>query len=98
MDTRRVYPRFAIASLLGNVAFLASWGVVLMRPSGWQVVGPLLLLMFLVLRVGGMWFFASKHPPEERPRMRRTATFTTVLALIAVGIWVYTVLQGPRGF
>lgn len=98
VDTRRVYPRFAIASLLGNVAFLASWGVVLMRPSGWQVVGPLLLLMFLVLRVGGMWLFASRHPEEERPRMRRTATLTTVLALIAVGIWVYTVLQGPRGF
>ncbi|WP_226994046.1 hypothetical protein [Myxococcus hansupus] len=70
----------------------------LMRPTGWQVIGPILLCLFLVLRVGGMWFFASKHPPEEQPRMRRTATFTTVLALIAVGIWVYTVLQGPRGF
>ncbi|WP_426756498.1 hypothetical protein [Myxococcus sp. Y35] len=97
MDTRRAYPRFAIASLLGNIAFLASWAVVLMRPSGWQVIGPILLGLFLVLRVGGMWLFASRHPVEERPRMRRTATFTTVLALIAVGIWVYTVLSGPRG-
>ncbi len=93
-----MYPRFAAASLLGNIAFLASWAVVLMRPSGWQVVGPFLLGLFLVLRVGGMWLFASRHPEEERPRMRRTATFTTLLALVAVGIWVYTVLRGPRGF
>ena len=95
MDPRRTYPRFAIASLLGNICFIAAWAAVLMRPSGWQVVGPVMLVAFLVLRVGGMWLYASRQT-EGRQQARRTAIFTTVLALVAVGLWVVTVLRGPR--
>lgn len=95
MDPRRTYPRFALASLLGNLCFLAAWAVALMRPAGWQVVGPVLLVAFLVLRVGGMWLYASRQT-EGSARARRTAMFTTVLALVAVGLWVFTVLRGPR--
>ncbi|WP_253993581.1 hypothetical protein [Myxococcus qinghaiensis] len=95
VDPRRAYPRFAIASLLGNVAFLASWGVVLARPSGWLVVGPILLALFVLLRVGGMWLYARQQP-EGSDRIRRAALFTTLLALVGVGLWVATALRGPR--
>ncbi|MCP3098375.1 hypothetical protein LZ198_05720 [Myxococcus sp. K15C18031901] len=95
VDPRRTYPRFAIASLLGNVAFLGSWGVLLTRPPGWLVVGVILLVAFVVLRVGGMWLYASRQT-EDIPRVRRAAIFTTVLAVVAVGLWVYTALRGPR--
>lgn len=95
VDPRRAYPRFAIASLLGNVAFLASWGVVLARPSGWLVVGPILLALFLVFRVGGMWLYARQQP-ESSDRIRRAAMFTTLLALVGVGLWVATAIRGPR--
>lgn len=95
MDPRRQYPRFAIASLVGNICFIAAWAAALMRPNGWQVVGPVMLVAFLVLRVGGMWLYASRQQ-EGAAQARRTAVFTTVLALVAVGLWVLTVLRGPR--
>ncbi|NTX10055.1 hypothetical protein FJV41_39840 [Myxococcus llanfairpwllgwyngyllgogerychwyrndrobwllllantysiliogogogochensis] len=94
MDTRRAYPRFAIASLLGNVAFLASWGVLLSRPSGWLVAGPILLALFVILRVGGMWLYARQQT-EGSPRIRRAALFTTLLAFVGVGLWVLTAVRGP---
>jgi low temperature requirement protein LtrA len=90
-----MYPRFAVAALVGNICFIAAWAAALMRPNGWQVVGPVLLVAFLVLRVGGMWLYASRQT-EGRQQARRTAVFTTVLALVAVGLWVATVLRGPR--
>lgn len=96
MDTRRAYPRYAIASLMGNLALLASWGVLLTRPNGWLIVGVLLLIAFFALRVGGMWLYATAQGEESRQRTRRAAIFTTVLAFVIVGLWVATALRGPR--
>jgi hypothetical protein len=94
VDPRRTYPRLALLSLLGNISFVASWAVLLTRPSGWHVVGPVLLVGFLVLRVGGAWFYATRGAGDPR-LMRRTAIFTSVLALLAVSLWVLTLLRGP---
>nr|WP_225937723.1 hypothetical protein [Myxococcus sp. RHSTA-1-4] len=79
---------------MGNLSLIASWAVLLTRPAGWRVVGPVLLLGFLVLRVGGAWFYASRGEGDPRI-MRRTAIFTSVLALLAVGLWLFTLLRGP---
>jgi hypothetical protein len=81
-------------SLLGNLSLVASWAVLLTRPEGWRVVGPVLLGAFLVLRVGGAWFYVSRGVGDPR-LLRRTAVFTSVLALLAVGLWVLTLLRGP---
>ncbi|WP_223639482.1 hypothetical protein [Corallococcus sp. EGB] len=81
--------------LLGNVAFIASWIVILKRPEGWQVVGPLLLALFLALRVGGVWRYAL-DTVDPTGRMKRSAILSTVLAALAVGLWGYTWLSGPR--
>ncbi|MFP2928902.1 hypothetical protein ACLESO_27625 [Pyxidicoccus sp. 3LG] len=94
MDPRRTYPRLALVSLLGNLSLVASWAVLLTRPQGWQVVGPVLLVAFLVLRVGGAWYYVSRGQADPSHR-RRTAIFTTVLAVLAVGLWVFTLLRGP---
>ncbi|WP_171450041.1 hypothetical protein [Corallococcus carmarthensis] len=81
--------------LLGNVAFIASWIVILKRPEGWQVVGPVLLALFLGLRVGGVWKYALATP-DPAGRLKRSAIFSTVLAVLAVGLWGYTWLSGSR--
>lgn len=81
--------------LLGNVAFIASWIVILKRPEGWQVVGPVLLALFLALRVGGVWKYALGNP-DPAGRVKRSAILSTVLAVLAVGLWGYTWLSGPR--
>lgn len=95
VDPRRTYPRFAVAALLGNIAFLASWGVLLSRPSGWPVVGGILITLFFVLRVGGMWLYASRQT-DTAPQARRAAIFTTLIALVGLGLWVFTAVRGPR--
>lgn len=94
MDSRRTHPRLALLSLLGNISLVASWAVLLTRPAGWQVVGPVLLVGFLVLRVGGAWFYAARQSGGSSVA-RRSALFTTALALVAVGLWVFTLLRGP---
>ncbi len=96
MDPRRAYPRLALVSLLGNLSLVASWAVLLTRPDGWRVVGPVLLVAFLVLRVGGAWFYVSRHQGDPAVA-RRTAIFTSVLAVVAVGLWFFTLLRGPGG-
>lgn len=93
MDARRTNPRLALLSLLGNISLVASWAVLLTRPAGWHVVGPVLLAGFLVLRVGGAWHFALRQSGGSSVA-RRNAVFTTVLALVAVGLWVFTLLRG----
>ncbi|MCP3136492.1 hypothetical protein [Pyxidicoccus xibeiensis] len=96
MDSRRTYPRLALVSLLGNLSLVASWAVLLTRPAGWKVVGPVLLLAFLVLRVGGAWYYVARGKADPS-LTRRTAIFTTVLAVLAVGLWLFTLLRGPTG-
>ncbi|QSQ20955.1 hypothetical protein JY651_37910 [Pyxidicoccus parkwayensis] len=94
MDLRRTQPQLALLSLLGNISLIASWAVLLTRPSGWEVVGPVLLAVFLVLRVGGAWFYALRRSGGSAVA-RRNALFTTAIAAVAVGLWVFTLLRGP---
>lgn len=95
MSTPRPNLPYPAVMLLGNVAFIASWIVILKRPEGWQVVGPVLLALFLALRVGGVWRYA-RNTPDPTGRAKRSAILSTVLALLAVGLWVFTWLSGPR--
>ncbi|MCY1032833.1 hypothetical protein OV207_15290 [Corallococcus sp. BB11-1] len=95
VSERRPSLPYPAVLLLGNVAFIAAWIVVLKRPEGWQVVGPVLLALFLVLRVGGVWRYA-KNNPDPTGRAKRSAVISTVLALLAVALWVFTLLSGPR--
>ena len=86
--------RLQLLLLLGNVAFIAAWALALTRPTGWQWIGVLLLAFFVAVRVGGMWLRARQFP-EVAGRTRRAAIFSTVVALLAVAMWVYTALRPP---
>ncbi|QRN96605.1 hypothetical protein JRI60_47710 [Archangium violaceum] len=88
------FVRLQLLLLLGNVAFIAAWAVALTRPSGWQWIGVLLLAFFVVVRVGGMWLRARKYP-DQAGRSRKAAVLSTVVAVLAVALWVYTALRGP---
>jgi hypothetical protein len=84
-----------VLMLLGNIAFIGAWALLLLRPTGWQVLGPVLLAGFFLVRVGGMWLYVSRNP-DPSGRGRRTAIATTVISLLAVGLWVLTLVRGPR--
>lgn len=96
MERIRPNPRLILLSLLGNVAFIGSWLVVLRKPAGWLPLGLGLLAVFLVLRVGGAWWQARQAPPEATAHYRRAAVITTVLAVVAVGLWAFSVVYGAR--
>ncbi|WP_338871774.1 hypothetical protein [Myxococcus stipitatus] len=95
MDPRRAYPRIAIAAFAGNLAFIGAWVVLITRTNGWLVIGPILLAVFALLRVGGMWLYAARQT-ENLERARRAAIFTTFLTLAGIGLWVFAALRGPR--
>lgn len=86
--------RLQLLLLLGNIAFIAAWALALTRPTGWQWIGVLLLAFFVAVRVGGMWVRAKQFP-DVAGRTRRAAILSTVVALLAVAMWVYTALR-PR--
>ncbi|HEX8440955.1 hypothetical protein [Archangium sp.] len=88
------FVRLQLLLLLGNVAFIAAWAVALMRPAGWQWVGVALLAFFVAVRVGGVWLRARQFP-DDTGRARRAAMLSTVVAALAVALWVYTALRGP---
>jgi hypothetical protein len=85
--------RLQLMLLLGNVAFIGAWAVALSRPAGWQWIGVFLLAVFVTLRVGGTWLRARKFP-DDAGRSRKAAQLSTVIALLAVALWVYTALRG----
>jgi hypothetical protein len=86
------YLRLQLALLFANVIFIAAWAVALIRPAGWQWMGAVLLALFVVVRVGGMWLRARKYP-DEAGRSRRAAILSTLVAVLAVALWVYTALR-----
>lgn len=86
---------FQAAFIAGNLAFLGCWVLALSRPQGWQWLGPVLLALFLLLRVGGMWTL-SLRAGDEDPLARKRAVLYTFVALAAAGFWVFTVLRGPQ--
>jgi hypothetical protein len=86
--------RLQVFLLLGNIAFIAAWAIALSRPAGWQWMGVLLLAFFVAVRVGGTWLRARQFP-DESGRSRRAAILSTVVALLAVALWVYTALRAP---
>jgi hypothetical protein len=81
--------------LLGNLAFIGAWGVTLWRPAGWKVLGLVLIVLFLLLRVGGIWWNVMRYP-DDTGRTRRSAVITTVVALLGVALWGFTVVRGTR--
>lgn len=88
------YLRLQLVLLLGNVAFIAAWAVAVSRPPGWLWIGIVLLVLFVAVRVGGMWLRATKYP-DEAGRSRRAAILSTFVAMLGVALWVYTALRGP---
>jgi len=86
------YLRLQLALLFANVVFIAAWFMALKRPAGWQWMGGALLALFVVVRVGGMWLRARKYP-DEAGRSRRAAILSTLVAVLAVALWVYTALR-----
>ena len=92
----RPAPRYPTQLLfvVGNASFIGAWAMVLTRPQGWRLLGPLLLAVFLGARVGGMWWYA-RQSTDDTGAVRRAARFTTVLALLAAALWVVTFARGP---
>jgi hypothetical protein len=88
------YLRLQLVLLLGNVAFIAAWAVLVTRPPGWLGIGIVLLALFAAVRVGGMWLRAQKYP-DPAGRSRRTAVLSTFVAVLGVALWIYTALLGP---
>ncbi len=94
MRTANIPPAaFQVVFLVGNLAFLASWVLALSQPRGWQWMGPVLLGVFLLLRVGGMWTLTLRAGAED-PLARKRAVLYTLVALAAAGFWVVTVMRG----
>lgn len=96
MQRARPNPRILLAIVLGNLAFIGSWVLVFYKPAGWLGLSLTLLLTFLVLRVGAAWWQA-RQSPDEGGLKRRAAIVTTVLAVLAVGLWAFSIVYGPRG-
>jgi hypothetical protein len=86
--------RLQLLLLLGNIAFIGAWVLALYRPTGWQWMGVLLLAFFVAIRVGGSWLRVRQFPDVAR-RTRRAAILSTVVALLAVALWIYTALREP---
>lgn len=94
MRTAQIPPAaFQVAFLAGNLAFLGSWVLALSQPRGWQWLGPALVGLFLLLRVGGMWLLTLRAGSED-PQARKRAVLYTLVALAAAGFWVVTVMRG----
>lgn len=91
----RSNPRILLAIILGNLAFIGSWVLVFYKPAGWLGLSLTLLLAFLALRVGAAWWQARQFP-DEKGIQRRAAIITTVLAVLAVGLWAFSIVYGPR--
>jgi hypothetical protein len=87
------FARLQAFLVLGNVALIAAWALVLIRPTGWQWMGPLLLAFFVLVRIGGVWTRVREAP--DGGRTRRAALLSTAIAAIAVALWLYTALLGP---
>lgn len=85
--------RLQLLMLLGNIAFIAAWAVALTRPAGWPWVGGALLASFVAIRVGGTWARVRRFP-DETGNSRRAAVLSTVIAALAVALWVFTALRG----
>jgi hypothetical protein len=92
----RTLPRYPLQLLflVGNASFIGAWVMTLTRPPGWSVLGPLLALVFLGARVGGMWWYA-RRAGDASGHLRRSAWLTTAVALLATGLWAWTFVHGP---
>jgi hypothetical protein len=72
---------------------VAALAVAMKRPTGSEWLGPVLIGLFFVLRVGSEWSYALSEPEASRVR-RRSATVSTLLALGLTGFWVYVWVYG----
>jgi len=94
MDTTRRFPPWLLgARLVGTVLLLAALVVTMKRSPGSQWLAPVLMGLFLLVRLGSEWSYALREP-EARAARRRSAIVSTLMALGLTGFWVYVWVYG----
>jgi hypothetical protein len=87
-------PRMQLLALLGNLALVGAWSLVMFRPGAWWFgVGAGLLVSFLALRIAPLW---AQARALGTPAARRIALVYTVVGLAAAALWVYSATRPPR--
>jgi hypothetical protein len=95
MDTTRRLPPWLLgARLVGTVLLIAALAVSMKRPVGSPWLGPLLIGLFFLVRVGSEWTYVLREPEASGLR-RRSAILSTLLALGLTCFWVYIWVTGP---
>jgi hypothetical protein len=91
--TRNYPPWLLGARLLGTAALIGGLLVTVQRGVAPLWVGPVLIGVFLLLRVGSEWALALLYPDAEG-RSRRSAILNTAIAVAVVGFWFYMRRRG----
>jgi hypothetical protein len=79
---------------MGTVLLIAAVAVAMKRPVGPPWLGPVLIGLFFIVRVGSEWSYALREPEASGTR-RRSAMLSTLLALGLTAFWVYLWMYGP---
>ena len=88
-------PRIQMMALLGNLALVGAWALVMFRPGPWWLpVGAGLVVAFLALRVAPLW---AQARALGTPAARRIAVIYTVVGVAVGALWAYSAVQPPRG-
>jgi hypothetical protein len=74
--------------MLGTVALVGALAVNLKPGVAPPILGPVLILAFLVLRLGSEWTLAILYPDPEG-RHRRSAILNTLIAVAVTVFWFY---------
>lgn len=77
-----------ISRLMGTVALVGALAVTLKPGVAPRSLGPVLILAFLVLRLGSEWLLALLYPDPEG-RHRRSAILNTLIAVAVTAFWFY---------
>jgi hypothetical protein len=92
--TNRSYPPWLIVSrMLGTAALVGALAVTLKPGVAPASLGPVLILAFLVLRLGSEWALAILYPDPEG-RHRRSAILNTLIAVAVTAFWFYIRKRG----
>jgi hypothetical protein len=87
--TNRIYPPWLVISrMMGTVALVGALAVTLKPGVAPPSLGPVLILAFLVLRLGSEWTLALLYPDPEG-RHRRSAILNTLIAVAGTAFWFY---------
>jgi hypothetical protein len=86
---QRSYPAWLIiARMLGTAALVGALAVTLKPGIAPRSLGPILIVAFLVLRLGSEWTLAILRPDPEG-RHRRSAILNTLIAVAVTAFWFY---------